>query len=146
MQRLAIVVPGNSVGRVREQLVRDAERIATATGAHLVVFSGLGEAGHMRDIWRGPDAELLVEEAATSTAENAAFTLPLLLERDVHQAIVVAAPAHLMRARWIFRRIYAPSGIVVRFRAARVAPTPGAIAWELAAATAARRQVRSHLK
>lgn len=35
--------------------------------------------------------------------------------------------------------------VAVGFRPARIAPTPGAIAWELAASTVARRQVRAHL-
>ena len=138
----AIVVPGSTVSRVRVRLVRDAERAAVETGSSFVVFSGLGEAEHMRDLWRGPDVELVIEGAATSTVENAVRTLPLLVERDVDSAVVVCAPAHVLRARWIFRRIYGAHGIAVQFRIARVAPTPGAIVWELAAATAARRQVR----
>jgi uncharacterized SAM-binding protein YcdF (DUF218 family) len=141
----AIVVPGSTVTRVRERLVREAERVALAVGAHVVVFSGASEAGPMRDIWRGPEVELVLEESATTTAENAARTLPLLLERDVSEAIVVCAPAHFVRARWIFRRIYGSHGVTVRFRLARIAPTPGAIAWELGASIVARRQVRAHL-
>jgi uncharacterized SAM-binding protein YcdF (DUF218 family) len=140
----AIVVPGSTVTRVRERLVREAERVALAVGAHVVVFSGASEAGPMRDIWRGPGVELVIEESATTTAENATRTLPLLLERDVREAIVVCAPAHFMRARWIFRRIYGAHGVAVRFRLARIAPTPGAIAWELGASIVARRQVRAH--
>jgi uncharacterized SAM-binding protein YcdF (DUF218 family) len=139
----AIVVPGSSVARTRERLVGCAERAARDEDATVVVFSGHGEAEHMRRLWRGPDVELVVEETAGSTAENAARTLPLLLERDVRDAVVVCAPVHLARARWIFRRIYGAAGIGLRFRAARVAPTPGALAWELAAATVARRQVRA---
>jgi uncharacterized SAM-binding protein YcdF (DUF218 family) len=139
----AIVVPGSSLRPVRERLVRKAEAVARETDARLVVLSGRGEAEHMRGIWSGPDAELVVEEDATSTAENAAMTLPLLLQRGVRDAIVVCAPAHVVRARWIFRRIYGAGGVDVRFRVARVAPTPGALAWELAAATVARRQVRT---
>jgi uncharacterized SAM-binding protein YcdF (DUF218 family) len=142
---VALVVPGSTVARARERLVREAERAAHDSGARIVVFSGAGEAEHMRDLWDGPEVELVVEEAATSTAENAALTLPLLLERGVSEAVVICAPAHLVRARWIFRRIYGARGIAVRFRAARIAPTPGAIVWELAASTAAWRQVRSHL-
>lgn len=130
--------------QVRDRLVRAAERIASA--GEVVVFSGLDEAEHMRSIWGGPEVELVVESKATSTAENAAWTLPLLLERGVRDALVVCAPAHLVRARWIFRRIYGDAGIAVRFRMARVWPTPGALAWELAAATVARRQVRSQLR
>ena len=144
MARCAIVVPGSTVARVRERLVRAAEQVAH--DGDVVVFSGLDEAEHMRDIWRGPETELVVETRATSTAENAAWTLPLLLERGVGEALVVCAPAHLARARWIFRRIYGRAGVAVRFKAARVWPTPGALAWELAAATVARRQVRAQLR
>jgi uncharacterized SAM-binding protein YcdF (DUF218 family) len=104
------------------------------------VFSGKDEAEHMRGLWRGPRIELLVDETATSTVENAARTLPLLVER----AIVVCAPAHAFRAGWIFRRIYEPRGIPVAVRLARVVPTPAAVVYELAAATVARRQVREH--
>lgn len=146
MEPAAIVVPGSAHARTRERLVREAERAARDAGARIVVFSGAGEAPHMRELWSGPDAELVVEEAATSTAENAVLTVPLLLDRGVRETIVVSAPAHLLRARWIFRRIYGAHRISVRFRVARIAPTPGAIAWELAASTVARRQVRSHLK
>ena len=146
MTRLAIVLPGSSLAPVRERLVRKAEQVARETDAAAVVLSGLNEAGHMRELWRGPEIELVLEQTATSTAENAAATLPLLLERDIRAAIVVCAPAHLARARWIFRRIYGAGGIDVRFRVARIAPTPGALAWEVAAAAVARKQVRTHTK
>jgi uncharacterized SAM-binding protein YcdF (DUF218 family) len=141
----AIVVPGSSLSRIRKRLVHEAERVARAVDADVVVFSGAGEAEPMRDIWQGPEVELVAEDSATTTAENAALTLPLLLERGIQEAIVVCAPAHYIRARWIFRRIYGARGIAVGFRLARIAPTPGAIAWELAASTAASRQVRAHL-
>ena len=140
----AIVVPGSIIARTRERLVREAERVALRTGAELVVFSGKDEAGHMRKLWRGTDVELLVDESATSTVENAVHTLPFLVDRGVREAIVVCAPAHALRAGWIFRRIYAAHGIRVTVRPARVLPTPGALVYELAAATVARRQVRGH--
>ncbi|HEX4677885.1 MAG TPA: ElyC/SanA/YdcF family protein [Gaiellaceae bacterium] len=139
----AIVVPGSTVSRVRERLVREAERVACNRDVRLVVFSGAFEAGPMRDLWHGPDVELVLEDAATTTAENAANTLPLLLQRDVREVIVVCAPVHLIRARWIFRRVYGARGVSVRFRPARIVPTPGAIAWELGASVIARRQVRA---
>jgi uncharacterized SAM-binding protein YcdF (DUF218 family) len=140
----AIVVPGSILPRTRERLVRTAERTALRTGAELVVLSGRNEAEHMRSLWRGPDVELVVEDTATTTAENAARTLPVLVERGVREAIVVCAPAHAPRAGWIFRRIYGPRGIRVRVRRARVVPTPAALVYELAAATVAPRQVREH--
>jgi uncharacterized SAM-binding protein YcdF (DUF218 family) len=141
----AIVVPGSSLARVRERLVRRAEHVAADFDARVAIFSGAGEAQPMRDIWQGADVELVLEESATTTADNAAYTLPLLLERDIRDAIVVCAPAHLMRARWIFRRIYGAHGVAVAFRLARIVPTPGAVMWELAASTVAGRQVRERL-
>ena len=87
----------------------------------------------MRDAWSGPALELVVEPTARHTAENAARTLPLLRERGVARAVVVCAPAHLIRARVLFRRLYRGSGIELGFRTARVAPTPRSVAWELVA-------------
>jgi uncharacterized SAM-binding protein YcdF (DUF218 family) len=139
---LAVVVPGTTIARTRERLVREAERVVRRTGAGLVVFSGRDEADHMRSLWRGPGAELVVDETATTTAENAARTLPALVERGIREAIVVCAPAHALRAGWIFRRIYGREGIRVRVRPARIIPTPAALVYELGAATVARRQVR----
>ena len=98
----------------------------------------------MRALWRVPTTvELVLEETASSTAENAARTLPLLLERGLTEAVVICTPAHLLRARWIFRSIYGRHGVAVRFRPARIAPTPGALVWELGALTALARQVRA---
>ena len=39
----------------------------------------------MRDAWRGPAVELVVEPSASVTAENAARTLPLLVSRGVER-------------------------------------------------------------
>ena len=140
----AIIVPGSSHRPTRVRLVREAERITRRLGAELVVLTGHGEAADMRSLWQGPDVEILVEETASSTVENAARTLPLLVERGAREAVVVAAPAHLPRAGWIFRRVYGAQEIQVKVRAARVLPTPGAVVYELAAACVARRQVANH--
>ncbi len=154
----AIVVLGSSmsirdgtyrISRSCRRLVAEAERAAARLGSRIVVFSGwspddgLSEAAQMRALWRGPDAELVVEETASTTAENAARTLPLLLERGVTHAVVVCTPLHLLRARWIFRNVFGRHGVAVEFHTARVAPTPGAVVWELGALTAVGRQVRA---
>ena len=98
----------------------------------------------MRALWQQPEGvELVVEETASTTAQNAARTLPLLLERGLAEAIVICTPLHLLRARWIFRGVYGRHGVTVRFRLARVPPTPGAVAWELGALTVAARQLRA---
>ena len=141
----AVVVLGNSSSRVCRRLVAAAARIAGAVSAETVILSGWsGEAQRMRELWRGSsELELVLEDASATTAQNAARTLPLLRERGVTRAIVVCAPTHLPRTRWIFRRIYGRHGIAVQVRAARVIPTPGAVLWELGALAVAARQVRS---
>lgn len=151
MRRHALVVLGSSLAGTRRRLVAEAERVARASGAELVVLTGgapiggASEAELMRAIWRGPaGVELVLEERASTTVENALRTLPLLAERNVTDAVVICAPVHLGRARWIFRRVYTEHGIGVRVRPARVLPTPGAVLWELGALTVLTRQVRQH--
>jgi uncharacterized SAM-binding protein YcdF (DUF218 family) len=77
------------------------------------------------------------------TVENALRTLPLLLERGIEHAYVVCAPLHLYRARFFFGRIYGARGIATDYRVARVPRTLSALAWEIGAATACRRQLRA---
>jgi uncharacterized SAM-binding protein YcdF (DUF218 family) len=146
-----LVVLGSSLAGTRRRLVAEAERAAEALRADLVVMtgwaptSGASEAALMRALWRGPaSAEVVLEETASTTVENAVRTLPLLAERGVKDAVVICTPLHLARARWIFRRVYGEHGIDVRFRPARVLPTPGALLWELGALTVVARQVRQH--
>jgi uncharacterized SAM-binding protein YcdF (DUF218 family) len=156
--RTAIVVPGHG-GRGSDgvhlisgrclRLVREAELLVGAVGADVVVFSGWSstggrsEAEQMRDAWRGPAVELVVEPTARTTAENAARTLPHLLERGVGRAVVVCAPPHLVRARLLFGRLYRGSGVAVGFRVARLAPSVRAVGWELAALPLLPLQLRS---
>jgi uncharacterized SAM-binding protein YcdF (DUF218 family) len=147
-KRTAVVVPGHGwldldgVHRISGRcmrLVLEAEELVSSTAADLVVFSGWSptggrsEAEQMRDAWHGPPVELVVEPTAASTAQNAARTLPLLLERGVGAAVVVCAPPHLVRTRLSFRRLYRDSGVELSFRAARLAPTARAVVWELLA-------------
>jgi len=147
-KRTAIVVPGHGdvdpegthrITRRCLRLVHEAERLVTAGGAEVVVFSGWSstggpsEAEQMRDLWSGPDVELVVEPTARNTAENAARTLPLLGDRGIERAVVVCTPTHLARTRLLFGRLYSGAGVEVAFRAVAVAPSLRSIAWELAA-------------
>ena len=97
----------------------------------------------MRAAWRGPDVELVIEPTASVTAENAARTLPLLLERGIRNAVVVCAPLHLYRTRFFFSRLYGAHDIATAFRVARTGVGVRALAWEIAALTACRRQLRA---
>ena len=157
-KRTAIVVPGHGdvdhagthrITRRCLRLVHEAERLVTAGGADVVVFSGWSstggpsEAEQMRDLWSGPDVELVVEPTARNTAENAARTLPLLDERGIERAVVVCAPTHLARTRLLFGRLYRGAGVQVSFRAVAVAPSLRSVMWELAAFPLLPRQLRT---
>jgi uncharacterized SAM-binding protein YcdF (DUF218 family) len=145
----AIVVPGHHGPERLGDLVREAERVAEATAAGAVVFTGwasrgdVPEAELMRQAWRGPAVELVVEPTASRTAENATRTVPLLLERGVRSAVIVCAPLHLYRTRYFFTRLYGAYGIETRFRVARTRRTLGALVWEAGAALVSRRQLRA---
>lgn len=156
--RTAIVIPGHgsfdrrgrySISRRCAALVDEAGRLARRSPPELVVFSGWGppgsrsEAEQMRGLWRGGAGELVVEPTARTTAENAARTLPLLRERGIERAVVVCAPLHLYRTRYFFRRLYGSAGIEVAVRAAPVAPSAGALLWELLALPLRRDQLRA---
>ena len=91
------------------------------------------------------DVELLVETTATTTAQNASRSLPLLLERGVTEATVVCAAAHARRVRYFFGRLYAAAGLRAQVSAVPLPPTPGAVAWELGAVTVRRRQLHAAL-
>jgi uncharacterized SAM-binding protein YcdF (DUF218 family) len=147
-EKTAIVVPGHGwldldgvhrISRRCLRLVREAELLASSTGAEVVVFSGwspsggVSEAEQMRDAWGGPAVDLVVEPTARWTAENAARTLPLLLDRAVRRAVVVCAPPHLVRTRLLFSGVYRGRGVDVAFRVAPQTPTLRSIAWEIAA-------------
>ncbi len=155
--RTAIVVLGNGGRRRGERpitdaclaLVREAERVAASRGADVVVLTGgsrggrQSEAEQMYTAWAGPDVDLVVEPTASITAENAARTLPLLIERGVGRAVVVCAPLHVYRTRFFFTRLFEPLGVQTSFHVAAVAQGARAFAWEIAAAPLCRRQLRA---
>jgi uncharacterized SAM-binding protein YcdF (DUF218 family) len=158
MARSALVVLGSSrrdrTGAYRispacRRVVAHAARLAERNPAQFVVFSGwapdggMSEAKQMRSLWRGEESEIVLEETASTTAENAARTLPLVLERSIHDVTVVCTPLHLYRARWFFRRLYGAHGIKTSFGAPRVLPTPSSLMWELGALTVRSRQLRA---
>ncbi len=142
----AVVVPGHGVltadgYRITSRclrLVAEAEKLAEDLSPVAVVFSGwspLGgrsEAEQMRDAWRGPEVELVVEPTARITAENASRTLPLILERGVEQAVIVCTLPHFTRTRLFFHRLYRDRGVATHFRVVR-SLSPYAVVRELVA-------------
>jgi uncharacterized SAM-binding protein YcdF (DUF218 family) len=97
--------------------------------------------------WPGRrDLELVAEETAATTAQNAARTLPLLVERKIRSATVVSTPLHRFRVAYFFRGVYGRYGIETRFRTAPCGFSAGALAWEAVALAMARQQRRAALK
>lgn len=156
MDDWALVVPGHSAqGRLSarcRRLLSLAAVLADARSPRVVIFSGgaprggESEAEQMLAAWPGRrDVELLPEPTARITAENASRSLPLLLERGVRHATVVCSPLHVPRVRYLFPVLFARFGVRCDVRAGWAAPTPGALAWELAALPLVRRQRRAAL-
>ena len=158
MTPLALVVLGSSrrdragvyrISRACRRVVAQAGQLAQRLEPRVVVFSGwapnggASEAEQMLELWSGPEVELVMEPTASTTAENAARTLPLLLERQIEHAVVICTPPHVYRARWFFRRLYTAHGIQTSFEAPRVVPMPSAVIWELGALTVRSRQLRA---
>lgn len=157
MEPFALVVLGSSrrnragdyaISRGCRRNVGHAAQLAKTHAPQVVVFSGwapnggIPEAEQMLALWQGPSVELVLEPTASTTAENAARTLPLLVDRNIRHAVIVCAPLHLYRARWFFRRLYSARGIETSFTTPTALPLPSALVWELGAMTVRSRQLR----
>jgi len=139
-----IVVPGHSRrGVLSERCIRLLElaaELGQVRAPRAVVLTGWSPNGgpsegeQMLDAWPGRrDVELVVERTARTTAENAARSLPLLLQRGVREVTVVCAPLHVVRVRYFFGGLYRRFGVQADVRSAVCRPTPLALAWELGA-------------
>ena len=95
----------------------------------------------MRGAWPGRlDVELLVEPTARTTAQNAARSLRLLLEREIGRATVVCAAHHALRVRYFFGALYERYGVACEVQPGRWSFSPGPLVHELGALTVMRRQ------
>lgn len=62
-----------------------------------------------------PPQDVVLERRATSTYENAIYSLEILREKGWRSAIVVTSPYHLRRTRFIFEKLFAGSNIRLSF-------------------------------
>jgi uncharacterized SAM-binding protein YcdF (DUF218 family) len=113
----AIVVLGCALDRsgaptpALERRTRHGVALHRAGAAPFLVLSGGGphprsEAAAMAEIARAagiPEAAILLEDRSRNTFENAAFTVPLLVERGATRVVLVSDFYHLPRARLMFR-------------------------------------------
>lgn len=159
--RFAIVVPGQGMlardGGYRltdtcRRLLDLAAGLAERRVPRVVVLSGWSpyggesEAALMLAAWPGRrDVELVVEDSATTTVENMARSLPLLLERGIGEATVVCSAAHRLRCRYFFGGVYPRFGVRCVLASPPGRPAAGALAWEAAALALMRRQRRDAL-
>ena len=149
----ALVVLGHSrLGRLSGRslsLIQEAEALADRDPPRVVVFTGRSrfgpsEGSRMLSEWRGRrDVELVAEDTASSTSQNASRSLRLLVERGVDRATVVCAQAHARRVRFLFRDLYAEFGVECDIHAVAIRATPPVVGWELGARLIARRQQRA---
>src|SRR5919197_3664148 len=78
-----------------KRVLAHAARLAEWTRPDLVVFSGWApdggdsEAMQMWTLWPGDPSNVVLEETASTTADNAARTLPIVRARSVDQVTVV---------------------------------------------------------
>ena len=99
--------------------VRHAEQLARRGQYRAVILSGTGdaqsEAAQMAQLWSDKTIPLILEEQSKTTAENAAYCLPIVLKlQGVRRVTVVSCNWHL-RTKYFFSE-YRSHGINVSFR------------------------------
>jgi uncharacterized SAM-binding protein YcdF (DUF218 family) len=99
--------------------LREGDAVVLTGGRHRSL--GRPEAEAMRDAWPGPAAAVLLEDAALSTAENAAHVRAVAVGLGVEEVVVVTSRWHSRRALALFRRAFRGTGIRVT-----AAPAPTA--------------------
>jgi len=109
--------------------VKRAEQL----GGDVAVFSGWSstggesEAEQMRSLWTTPGPELILEPRARNTAENASYSLALLLEHGgVDAATIVCSIRHRIRVPYLFGALFRQNGIEPSYEfVRRPLPPPG---------------------
>lgn len=121
---VVIAVSGDGTGeRARaaaDLLRRGYVRWVIISGSRRGFAPGGATAAMVRQALRAgvPRARLLVEDASTSTLDNARHTARLMRAHGLRRAIVVTSPYHTRRAAWTFRSVFRPQGLQVRVLAA----------------------------
>lgn len=59
--------------------------------------------------------DIILEQKAISTYQNAIFTREIMLDNGFQSAIVVSSPFHMRRSRLVFERVYKNSGISLTY-------------------------------
>jgi uncharacterized SAM-binding protein YcdF (DUF218 family) len=62
-----------------------------------------------------PEADLIQEDRSRSTYENALYTRTLMRQLDYDSAVVVTTDWHAKRSAYIFKKVYASTGIELHY-------------------------------
>jgi uncharacterized SAM-binding protein YcdF (DUF218 family) len=93
--------------------------------SRIIIMSGCGQTAEVmaaRAIKKGVKSEdIIKEQKAVSTYENAVLTREVMLQNGFQSAIVVSSPFHMRRSRLVFERVYKNTGISLTYCA--VPPT-----------------------
>jgi uncharacterized SAM-binding protein YcdF (DUF218 family) len=116
--------------------VRRAEALAAEMRPRAVIFTGWSsnggpsEADQMAAAWAGPDdVELICENSATNTAENAIRSLEVLRAIEGRpEVVIVCSIRHFPRVRYLFSAPFRQHGYTVRYRYV-ASPLPSAGLW-----------------
>jgi uncharacterized SAM-binding protein YcdF (DUF218 family) len=93
--------------------------------SRVIIMSGCGQTTEnmtARAVKKGVKSEDIIrEQKAVSTYENAVFTREVMHENGFRSALVVSSPFHMRRSRLVFERVYKNTGISLTYCA--VPPT-----------------------
>ena len=96
----------------------------------------------MQDAWPGPAAAVIREDAALTTAENAAHVREIALALGVREVVVVTSRWHSPRAAALFRRSFRGTGVRVTAAPALTGSSPSLLLREAACFAALPVQLR----
>src|SRR3989344_964981 len=91
--------------------------------AHKLIFSGAASEGPTSNAkaWKTaaikdgvPEADIITEEKATNTYENALFTKDIILDNRFKQIILVSSPYHQRRAYESFKKVLKEYDVVIQ--------------------------------
>jgi uncharacterized SAM-binding protein YcdF (DUF218 family) len=89
----------------------DGDTVVLTGGRHRAL--GRPEADAMLEAWPGPATAVVRENAALTTAENAAHVRAVALSLGVDEVVVVTSRWHSPRAAALFRRAFRGTGVGV---------------------------------
>ncbi|WNS43536.1 YdcF family protein [Paenibacillus sp. MMS20-IR301] len=113
----AVIVLSGGAGRVEKAIELYNEGYAS----NLILSNVNGYAGPIGDMLETalaqgiPENDIITENLATSTYENAELTLPILNKHMYTSAIIVSSDFHMRRVKFNFDRLYRSSGIQLTY-------------------------------